>query len=54
MSDPLLRAQHRIWGSDPKKGYAGTAVFSKVKPQRVVIGLPTLDLDATKGRCITL
>jgi AP endonuclease-1 len=46
--------QYRIWGADPKKGQSGTAIFSKIKPKQVKLGLPTLDEEKTQGRCITL
>lgn len=29
------------WGTDPKKGNAGTAILSKLEPLAVVFGLPT-------------
>lgn len=48
------RQQYRIWGADPKKGHSGTAVFSKIKPKTVKMGLPTLDEATTQGRCLTL
>ncbi|KAI5476515.1 exodeoxyribonuclease III [Pseudohyphozyma bogoriensis] len=47
---------HRYFGVDPKKGYAGTAILSKLEPQSVVFGLPTTaePLSATAGRIVTL
>lgn len=33
--------QHCYWGVDPKKGNAGTAILSKLKPLEVTFGLPT-------------
>jgi exodeoxyribonuclease-3 len=36
------------WNSAEKKGYSGTAIFSKEKPQKVVLGLPE-DIAATYG-----
>ncbi|ORY59440.1 Endonuclease/exonuclease/phosphatase [Leucosporidium creatinivorum] len=50
------RYEHRYWGTDPKKGYAGTAVLSKIKPVSVVFGLPgTKEPQANSaGRCVTL
>ncbi|KAJ2001192.1 hypothetical protein H4R26_004257 [Coemansia thaxteri] len=39
--------------SKTKKGYAGTAVFSKIEPARVSYGLGASGLD-TEGRVITL
>ncbi|KAL7007266.1 hypothetical protein EMMF5_003105 [Cystobasidiomycetes sp. EMM_F5] len=48
------RYPYRYWGADPKKGNAGTAILSKVKPLRATLGLPTLDEKTTTGRCVTL
>ncbi|KAF9425667.1 hypothetical protein BGZ94_007321 [Podila epigama] len=44
------------WGFESeKKGYAGVAIFSKVKPLAVTAGLPThLTPAVTKGRVVTL
>ncbi|MDC2984556.1 exodeoxyribonuclease III [Candidatus Marinimicrobia bacterium] len=44
---------HKFWNSALKKGYSGTAVFSKVSPNRVHygIGIPEHDQE---GRVITL
>ncbi|KAI9146140.1 Endonuclease/exonuclease/phosphatase [Paraphysoderma sedebokerense] len=39
--------------SQDKKGYSGSAIFSKVKPLNVTYGLPSTDLD-NEGRLITL
>lgn len=36
-----------------RKGYAGTAVYTKIKPENVEYGLGTEEYD-TEGRCITL
>lgn len=36
----LLILQFRYWGTDPKKGYAGTAILSKIEPISVVFGIP--------------
>ncbi|CAM0137178.1 hypothetical protein VKS41_008758 [Umbelopsis sp. WA50703] len=44
--------KYRYWGYEEKKGYAGTALFSKVKPQQVVYGIPGFEA-ATRGRIIT-
>lgn len=47
--------QFQYWGSDPKKGNAGTAVLSKIEPISVVVGLPTLAPQAdSAGRYIQL
>lgn len=42
-----------VWNSAQKKGYSGTAVFSRVKPRAVTLGLDSPDHDA-EGRAITL
>jgi len=34
-------------------GYSGTAIFSKIEPTEVTMGLPTLDEPNLEGRCIT-
>lgn len=36
----LVILQFRYWGTDPKKGYAGTAILSKIEPISVVFGIP--------------
>lgn len=45
--------EHHFWSSADKKGYAGTAVFSKIKPLHVSegIGIPEHDKE---GRVLTL
>ena len=45
--------EHHFWNSAEKKGYSGTAVFSKVKPLAVIYGLGIKEHD-TEGRLITL
>jgi len=45
--------EHHYWNSADKKGYSGTAVFSKIKPLKVVYG-GGLDEGETEGRVITL
>ncbi|GAB5592792.1 hypothetical protein Unana1_07692 [Umbelopsis nana] len=44
--------KYRYWAYEEKKGYAGTAVFSKVKPSQVVYGIPGYEA-LTRGRVIT-
>lgn len=44
---------HAYWNYAEKKGYSGTAVFSKVRPVRVVYGLGIEEHDH-EGRVITL
>lgn len=43
---------HQYWNSAEKKGYSGTAVFTKVEPISVVYGIGDKHLD--EGRVITL
>lgn len=49
----VFKGYHAYWNSAIKKGYSGTAVFSKVKPLQVTygIGIPEHDQE---GRVITL
>ena len=51
--DLPLPGYHQYWNYAEKKGYSGTAIFSKTEPIRVTngIGIPELD---TEGRVITL
>jgi AP endonuclease-1 len=44
--------KYRYWAYEEKKGYAGTALFSKVKPSKVVYGIPEFE-PTTRGRVIT-
>ncbi|PCH38170.1 DNA-lyase [Wolfiporia cocos MD-104 SS10] len=56
-ADPSLAARfpHRYWAIASKKGYAGTAILSKVKPLSVSTTLPGHpDADGVKGRIVTL
>ena len=39
-SEVDLPEYEEYWNSAQKKGYSGTAIFSKVKPLNVIIGLP--------------
>lgn len=43
---------HQIWNSAEKKGYSGTAVWSKVKPKKESLGLGIEEHD-NEGRVIT-
>jgi len=43
---------HQIWSSAEKKGYSGTALFSKVEPKKTIIGLGIEEHDK-EGRIIT-
>ena len=48
-----LPGYHQFWNSAVKKGYSGTAVFSKTEPISVRYGVGVEELD-TEGRLITL
>ena len=48
-----LPGYRQYWYSADKKGYSGTAVFSKHEPLSVVYGLPQ-DIHNHEGRAITL
>ncbi|MBW2985391.1 exodeoxyribonuclease III [Candidatus Woesearchaeota archaeon] len=45
--------EHHFWNSAEKKGYSGTAIFSKIKPLSITYGLGIEEHD-TEGRLITL
>lgn len=47
-----LGYEHEYWNSAEKKGYSGTAIFSKIKPQNITYGLGIEEHD-TEGRVIT-
>lgn len=47
-----LRGYHHYWNSADKKGYSGTAIFTKKKPLSVTNGLGISHHD-TEGRVIT-
>jgi exodeoxyribonuclease-3 len=44
--------EHHFWNSAEKKGYSGTAIFSKIKPLSVIYGDGPMNDD--QGRIITL
>ena len=48
-----LPGYHQFWNYAEKKGYSGTAIFSKQEPLSVVYGIGIPELD-TEGRLITL
>lgn len=48
-----LPGYHQYWNYAQKKGYSGTAIFTKHKPESVSMGIGIPDLD-TEGRVITL
>ena len=45
--------EHHYWNSAKKKGYSGTAVFSKIKPISIKYGIGSKEHDK-EGRVITL
>ena len=47
-----LPAYHQFWNYAEKKGYSGTAIFSKIAPISVKNGIGIAELD-TEGRVIT-
>lgn len=49
----LVQFPHHFWNAAEKKGYSGTAVFSKVKPLKVSYGMGDHAHDQ-EGRVITL
>ena len=48
-----LPEYHQFWNYAEKKGYSGTAIFSKSEPLSVKLGIGVDELD-TEGRVITL
>ncbi len=48
-----LPGYHQFWCSAQKKGYSGTAIFTRHQPMNVTYGLGIEELD-TEGRLITL
>lgn len=51
--DLKLENYHQYWNYAVKKGYSGTAVFTKKKPLSVTYGIGD-DIEETEGRTITL
>lgn len=49
----ILKGYHQYWNSAVKKGYSGTAIFTKEKPNSVSYGLGIEEHDQ-EGRVITL
>ena len=49
----IVKEYNCYWNSAEKKGYSGTAVFSKVKPLNVTYGIGIEEHDK-EGRVITL
>ena len=50
--DNIFNGYYAYWNSAIKKGYSGTAIFSKVKPINVTYGIGIENLD-NEGRVIT-
>lgn len=48
-----LPAYHQYWNYALKKGYSGTAIFSRFEPMSIALGIGVEELD-TEGRVITL
>ena len=48
-----LNGYHQFWNSAEKKGYSGTAIFTKYEPLSVTYGVGVEELDH-EGRMITL
>ena len=51
--DLELAGYEQIWNSAQKKGYAGTAIFSRIKALSTTFGLGQ-EIDDTEGRVITI
>ena len=51
VDDMLKQYEHHYWNSAEKKGYSGTAIFSKIKPISVIYG--DGPMDDNEGRVIT-
>lgn len=51
--DLALPGYHQYWNYAEKKGYSGTAIFTRQKPLSVFYGIGEPELD-TEGRLITL
>lgn len=52
-TEMLFKDYHQYWNSAEKKGYSGTAIFSKTEPMSVTYGLGIEEHDK-EGRLITL
>ena len=48
-----LEGYHQYWNYAEKKGYSGTAIFTKAEPEAVLYGIGIADHDR-EGRVITL
>ena len=49
----LSEYKYKYWNSADKKGYSGTAIFSKIKPMNIIYGIDNYIPD-NEGRIITL
>ena len=50
-----LESYHQFWCYAEKKGYSGTAIFSKQKPLNVIYGINNKEIETpNEGRVITL
>lgn len=50
-----LKDYHKIWNcATSKKGYSGTAIFTKIKPINSTYNIPNLDEINSEGRSITV
>ncbi|KAI3623930.1 hypothetical protein CBS14141_003629 [Malassezia furfur] len=52
--DVLILSETKYWGIGEKKGYAGVAVLSKIKPSEVHYGLPGFHDPSSRARMITV
>lgn len=52
-SDLVLPGYYEYWNSAVKKGYSGTAIFTRIKPLSVTYGM-NIDTHDQEGRIITL
>tara|TARA_Y100000310_G_C20680009_1_gene815343 strand:+ start:1266 stop:2030 length:765 start_codon:yes stop_codon:yes gene_type:complete len=53
VDDMLSEYEHHFWNAAEKKGYSGTAIFSKLEPKSVKYGIGKKEHD-NEGRVITL
>lgn len=53
IEDFILKGYTQYWNSALKKGYSGTAIFTKIKPKNVSYGIDIKEHDQ-EGRVITL
>ncbi len=52
-AEVLTEGYHQYWNSADKKGYSGTAIFTRIKPNSVSYGIG-IDKHDHEGRVITL